>query len=141
MWQREYQARLAAWVDLRRRCTDLPLALCLSEIESWWQVSPWRPYYLHWDDRSNWPDPWQLLADNTFCDVARALGMLYTVHLLDRPDCQSLEMIEAEQGNLVLVQQGKYIMNWNTDTIVNIQSKELRIKTVLEPAVLARIAR
>lgn len=141
MWHREYQARLAAWVDLRNRSTNLPISECLLSIESWWQASPWRPYYLHWDERETWPDPWQLLADNVFCDVARALGMLYTVYLLDREDCQTFEMVEAEQGNLVLVQQGKYIMNWIPDSIVNIRSKELRIKTVLEPTFLARITR
>ena len=136
MWPRNYQDRLACWVDLRLRCADLPVDQCLQTIQNWWQTTPWQPYYLHWDDRRSWPDPWQLLADNVFCDVARALGMLYTVRMLDRSDCGDAQMVQADQGNLVLVHEGKYIMNWTTDRIVNIPSKEIQIQTVLEPAVL-----
>lgn len=139
MWHQNYHDRLSAWVRLREACQSQTLSLCVSSIHQWWRASPWQPYYLHWDDRASWPDPWQLLADNVFCDVARALGMLYTLHLLDRPDCVDVRMLEAEQGNLVLVQGGKYIMNWTSDIIVNIQSIELNIKTVLEPAVLDKL--
>lgn len=141
MWRAQYQERLESWVNLRDQVSDLPLVSCLDSIQNWWQASPWRPYYLHWDDRASWPDPWQLLAENIFCDIARALGMLYTVHMLDRPDCLDVQMVQAEQGNLVLVQQGKYIMNWTSDGLVNIPSKQIKIQTVLEPAVLASIAR
>jgi hypothetical protein len=115
---------------------EQPVDLALLEIHCWWSQTPWRPFYLHWDDRLNWPDPWQLLADNIYCDLARALGMLYTVLMLDRQDCSDAVLAQTEQGNLVLVQQGKYIMNWIPDKIVNIASQEPKIKTVLEPDVL-----
>lgn len=141
MWPRYYPDRLMAWVQLREKCRSLDLHVCLDSINRWWQHTPWAAYYLHWDDRQFWPDPWQLLADNMFCDVARALGMLYTIRLLDRADCTDAQMIQTEQGNLVLVQQGKYIMNWTQDTIVNIQSQTITIKTVLEPSVLESLIR
>lgn len=141
MWHKKYQDRLASWVDLRDQCRHQTLPAALESIQNWWHQSPWQAYYLHWDDRHKWPDPWQLLADNMFCDVARALGMLYTVHLLDRPDCDDAEMISSELGNLVLIQQGKYILNWCSDEIVNIQSQTINRKTVLEPAVLQSLIR
>lgn len=102
------------------QCGNLPLEDALERINSWWQQTPWVPYYLHWDDRASWPDPWQLLDDNIYCPVARALGMLYTITLVDRPDLQDCQMIEVENDNLVLAVQGKYILNWEPDTIVNI---------------------
>lgn len=136
MWPKTYAARLRAWADLRTRMKEQPVDLALLEIHCWWSQTPWRPFYLHWDDRLNWPDPWQLLADNIYCDLARALGMLYTVLMLDRQDCSDAVLAQTEQGNLVLVQQGKYIMNWIPDKIVNIASQEPKIKTVLEPDVL-----
>lgn len=141
MWQRDYQARLESWVGLRERCQSQKIADCLQSINHWWQTSPWQPYYLHWDDRLAWPDPWQLLADNVYCDVARALGMLYTVALLERSDCADACMVQTQQGNLVLVAGGKYVMNWLPDSVVNIPSQEIKIQTVLEPVVLASIAR
>lgn len=82
---------------------------------------PWRPYHLHWDDEDTWPDPWQLLSDNMFCDVARGLGIMYTISLLDREDLAAAELILTTDGyNLVQVCQTKYILNWHPDSIVNI---------------------
>ena len=139
MWPKNYDSRLTAWVDLRARCARAPLESSLQNINIWWHQTPWKPYYLHWDDCRTWPDPWQLLADDIYCDVARALGMLYTIRLLERNDCDSVQMVRAEQGNLVLVQHGKYVLNWSSDTIVNIASKQIKIQTVLEPAVLGSL--
>ena len=141
MWVHDYQQRLAAWVALRDRLGPQPLAQCLAAINQWWFAAPWQPYGLHWDDRDQWPDPWQLLADRVFCDVARGLGILYTVLLLERDDCADAQLVRAEQGNLVLIEQGKYVLNWRPDTIVNISSQAPSIQTVLEPAVLKSITR
>jgi hypothetical protein len=92
----------------------------LEEINAWWFNTPWRPYYLHWDDQPTWPDPWQLLSDDVYCDLARALGILYTITLLDRADMAPADLILTEEGdNLVQVTKEKYILNWNPDTIVN----------------------
>ena len=126
-------------MELRNRCCSLPPSQCVTAIDQWWQRTPWRPYYLHWDDREDWPNPWQLLADNEYCDVARALGIMYTIRLLDRSDLTDTIMVSAQQGNLVLVQGGKYVMNWRPDSIVNIQSTQIEIERTLEPAVLDRL--
>jgi hypothetical protein len=92
----------------------------LEDINSWWFAVPWRPYYLHWDDQLNWPDPWQLLSDNHYCDLARGLGILYTITLLDRADLGDAALVLTDSGdNLVQVSKSKYILNWDQDTIVN----------------------
>ena len=119
MWCSTFEQRLAAWNLLRNRVRDQSKPDALKEINTWWQQTPWRAYHLHWDDRSDWPDPWQLLSDNIYCDLARALGIMYTIIVLDRDDMQDAELIEAEQGNLVLVEGGKYILNWGRDLELN----------------------
>lgn len=120
MWYPTFDQRLASWVRLRDECASMALPLALANINTWWHKTPWTPYYLHWDDRLTWPDPWQLLDDNIFCPVARGLGMLYTISLLDRADMQDACLIEGENHNLVQVQGGKYILNWDRENIVNI---------------------
>ena len=120
MWPKTFTARLDAWADLRRQCQTVDTQQALVLINSWWFHCPWRPYHLHWDDRATWPDPWQLLDDNIYCGLARGLGIMYTITLLDRPDLQDAEMIEVDSDNLVLIGQGKYILNWDRDQIVNI---------------------
>ena len=69
----------------------------------------------------DWPDPWQLLFDNTYCYYARALGILYTLILLG---IKKLELVEAVDDNsnevvLVLVDDAKYVLNYWPDTVVN----------------------
>jgi hypothetical protein len=89
-------------------------------INSWWFDAPWCPYHLHWDDQANWPDPWQLLDDNLYCSLARGLGIMYTIAMLGHSDLQDAVLVEVDGDNLVLVSQGKYILNWDRDTVVNI---------------------
>lgn len=120
MWAKDFNTRLQNWNHLRHRCQNLQPYECLKEINAWWFDAPWQPYYLHWDDQATWPDPWQLLSDNVYCEVARALGMLYTITLLDRADLGPASMILTEQEhNLVLVDKTKYILNWTPDSVVN----------------------
>jgi hypothetical protein len=120
MWPVNFASRLESWNQLRDSCQTLPLEQALNAINAWWFAVPWRPYYLHWDDQSNWPDPWQLLSDNHYCDLARALGILYTITLLDRADLGDATLVLTETGdNLVQVAKSKYILNWDQDTIVN----------------------
>jgi hypothetical protein len=120
MWPQTFGQRLASWNLLRDQCQNLSSKSALEHINQWWFGAPWQPYYLHWDDQSTWPDPWQLLSDNVYCDVARGLGILYTISLLDRTDLMPVDLIQTESGhNLVLAAKEKYILNWEADTIVN----------------------
>jgi hypothetical protein len=124
MWPVTFDNRLQAWVELRSRCQILDLENSLTAINQWWFNTPWQPYYLHWDDQADWPDPWQLLSDNVYCDLARSLGIVYTISLLERADMADAELVLAEDGsNLVLVAKEKYILNWNKDSIVNNKPK------------------
>lgn len=119
MWPRTFPERLTAWAQLRSQAASLPEEAALQAINAWWFRSPWRPYHLHWDDQATWPDPWQLLDDNMYCSLARGLGIMYTIAMLDRSDLQNSVMIENGGDNLVLAGQSKYILNCAPDTIVN----------------------
>lgn len=120
MWGRTFDARLASWSQLRLAAAAMPVDQCLHTINAWWFDAPWRAYHLHWDDRATWPDPWQLLHDNMFCGLARGLGILYTITLLDRLDIQDAELIDSGSDNLVLAEKKKYILNWDRDQLLNI---------------------
>jgi len=120
MWPVSFDQRLKSWYELRNSVKSQPVDLALTTINSWWFRTPWQPYYLHWDDQTTWPDPWQLLSDDIYCEVARGLGILYTISLLDRADLGSASLVLTQSGhNLVLVEKTKYILNWDSGTIVN----------------------
>ena len=119
MWPLTLEQRLHAWGVLRESVQHASLDQALAEINAWWFHAPWQAYHLHWDDQSKWPDPWELLSDNIYCDLARGLGILYTITVLDRDDIQDAELVETDRGNLVQVQDGKYILNWGSDLELN----------------------
>lgn len=120
MWHSTFEQRLAAWNQLRSNCATGSVDQILTQINTWWFDTPWRAYHLHWDDRDSWPDPWQLLDDNLFCSLARGLGIMYTIAMIDHPDIQDAELIDTGSDNLVLVAQKKYILNWDRQQVLNI---------------------
>lgn len=122
MWHPDFDQRLSQWRDLRTQAAALDLDSCLLLINDWWWRVPTVNHYLHWDDHSSWPGPWELLADNIYCELARATAMLYTVSMLGRSDVQQIELIQTKRYNLVQVDGGKYILNWCPGEILNIQS-------------------
>ena len=120
MWPRTFAERLECWAQLREQASTADTETALATINSWWFQTPWRAYHLHWDDRVVWPDPWQLLSDDLYCPLARGLGILYTITMLDRPDLQDAVLAEVDSDNLVLVNKKKYILNWDSSAVVNI---------------------
>jgi hypothetical protein len=120
MWPKTFAERLESWAQLREQASTCDVESALRQINAWWFHAPWRAYHLHWDDQAVWPDPWQLLSDNIYCPLARGLGILYTITMLDRADLQDAVLAEVDSDNLVLVDKKKYILNWDTNTILNI---------------------
>lgn len=133
IFQLNYEARLSDWYDLRVRLEDSSLEEKCVEIDKWWQKAPLVTHHLHILDSENWPDPWQLLVENTYCEVARALGMCYTLLLLD---VDNVEMVEATDntGNdvvIVLVDNAKYVMNYYPDMVLSISSSDFKVKRIV----------
>ena len=91
------------------------------------------------DDYEKWPNPWNLLADNIYCDLARALGIVYTMLMLDRKDVGTIQIAETDQGNLVLVDHGKYILNWGGDRLLNIEPTNFTITKSLDSSELVHL--
>ena len=120
MWPKQFANRLESWSALREIADQGDLATSLAAINTWWFNAPWTSYHLHWDDLATWPDPWQLLDDNVYCEVARGLGILYTISMLKRSDISTADLVLTDQNyNLVLVNNEKYILNWGQEEIVN----------------------
>ena len=130
----DYETRLKSWFDLRNTITNQPLETQCIEVDRYWQQVPIQNHYLHIDFIKDWPDPWTLINDNTFCPYARALGMIYTLLLLGT---KNLELVEAKDDNsnevvLVLVDDAKYVLNYWPDTVVNNLITDFQITRTLD---------
>lgn len=82
--------RLTAWKTLREEIeiSDLPLCKCAE----FWKKAPYVNQYLDPFRSDTWPDPWRLVIDGKYDDLAITLGMLYTLKLTDRFNRIKLEI-------------------------------------------------
>jgi hypothetical protein len=121
VFQLSYDARLQDWYKLRNQIKDSDILQKCIEVDNWWQHAPLVNHYLHPHDMDAWPDPWELLVDNTYCTIARALGMCYTLLLLEVKDIQLVEARNdvGEDAVLVLVDNAKYVLNYWPDTVIS----------------------
>lgn len=117
----DYESRLRSWCRLRSELSKSSLQNICIAVDKFWQCVPINNHYLHPDYIQDWPDPWTLLFDNNYCTYSRALGMIYSLFLLDT---KKIELVEAKDDNsnevvLVLVNNAKYVLNYWPDTVVN----------------------
>ena len=133
VFQLNYDARLKSWYELRAQIEGTLIQNKCVEIDEWWQKAPLINHHLHPQDINTWPGPWDLLVENTYCTVARALGMCYTMLLVDETD---IDLVEATDMNgedlvLVLVDNAKYILNYWPDTVLSNTLSDFTIKRTI----------
>lgn len=120
--------RVHNWHLFRKSLDNLPLNIALSKVVQYWDHCPFSPYYLDVEDVANWPNPWTLIAENWYCDVAKALAMLYTIkYTKHNPDVE-LRIYHDESShydyNVAWIENGTYILNLEQHEISNAASIE-----------------
>lgn len=136
VFQSTYDTRLRSWYDLRTKLEVADTETKCVEIDAWWQQAPLVNHSLHPQDTLNWPGPWELLSDNTYCTIARGLGMCYTLALtgVESIDfCQGIDD-NSEDVMLVLVDNAKYVMNYYPDTVLSNTLSDFKITTKMDLA-------
>lgn len=129
VFQLNFHERLRSWKDLRAHMSELSVEQACVECDRWWQRAPLINHYLHWTDTVNWPDPWTLLSENTYCTLTRALGMCYTLLMTDISDIELVQVsdCQCEEHNLVLVDNAKYILNFWPDSVLSTNLKDFSV--------------
>lgn len=130
VFQLNYDSRLRSWYELRTTVESLDIQNKCIEIDKWWQKAPLVNHYLHILDSEVWPGPWDLLVENTYCTVARALGMCYTLLLVGITDIKMIEATDkmGEDLVLVLVDNAKYVLNYWPDTVISNNLTDFTVK-------------
>lgn len=134
-WNIRTDERLAQWADFREALSNLSFEDAIKELNLTWSSAPIVNYNLDPNTPENWPNPWDLLAENYWCDVAKALGMLYTLYFTSHKDVEIelrsyFDLEEKLRYNVVWVNDGEYILNYYPFEIVNtsyISTKELKL--------------
>ena len=83
MWKLSASDRLARWRDFRKSLATVPVDEAIEQTVQFWCSCPFTPFYLEARQPETWPSPWQLLDENYYCDLAKCLGIVYTLYLSD----------------------------------------------------------
>jgi len=102
----------------------MPLETALEKTVQFWSQCPFSPFYLSENSTNDWPDPWELLKENYYCDLAKVLGIVYTLHLSEHnnllPEIRIYsDLIKRHTYNIAYLARGKYVLNLIEGAIVN----------------------
>lgn len=82
MFFEDFDTRLQSWVDFRRLIeTDKDP---LQKVVDFWNKAPLSSRICDPFDNTTWPDPWELLANNDYCEFSKILAIYYTLVLTER---------------------------------------------------------
>lgn len=74
--------RLKLWREFRE--TLETSSTPFEDVLNFWSDAPLGRPYTDPYDSSTWPDPWELIEENIYCDFLQILGVCYTLQLTER---------------------------------------------------------
>lgn len=125
MWKTTIDERLSNWHEFRISLNSLPLNQALEKTAKLWSNAPFKTFYLDPTDLTTWPDPWELITQNHYCELAKCLGIIYTIYFTNHNKDLTLEIrlyqdiTACQLYSLVYINNGEYILNWSAGEIVN----------------------
>jgi hypothetical protein len=128
--------RLSEWKSFRDKLNQATLCAAIDATHELWQSCPFIPFYLDPENPKEWPDPWQLITENYYCDLAKTLGMLYTLHLTVHKDQLFPELrvysdpVTKYDYHIAYLCYGKYVLNLIENKVVNKEHINQELKLI-----------
>ena len=134
MWIEDYDSRLRSYRHLRQALPHANLERQLEVINQWWADAPKGTNIIHWQDKDNWPNPWELLAESVYDELAKALGIAYTILFVNNNvDVSILRAMDTNGNDCIVVSvNNKYILNWDSESVISTPVQEFRIQETLD---------
>jgi len=133
IFQLEYETRLQSWHDLKENYKNSDLKSKYIEIDRWWRNAPTVTHYLHIKDTQNWPDPWELLVENLYCNVAKALGMCYTLYMTGEENFRMVTASDKMGNDVVLILvDNQFVLNYWPNTVESNTLDDFSIKSEID---------
>lgn len=134
MWIEDYDSRLRSYRHLRQALPHANLERQLEVINQWWADAPKGTNIIHWQDKDNWPNPWELLAESVYDELAKALGIVYTILFVNNNvDVSILRAMDTNGNDCIVVSvNNKYILNWDSESVISTPVQEFRIQETLD---------
>lgn len=82
MFNSHHSDRIKEWKEYREQLENSNDPL--QDVAEYWALAPFVNSYLNPHNTKEWPDPWKLILDGKYDNLAIVLGMLYTIKLTQR---------------------------------------------------------
>jgi hypothetical protein len=119
--------RLTHWKEFRDslETSDTPL----EDVAILWSRAPFVSPYLNPTNPTEWPDPWHLILDGKFDDLAICLGMLYTIKLTHRfidarCEIHTSTLSGKSSPDYWLIVDGTYVLNYEYKHVIDVNKLE-----------------
>jgi hypothetical protein len=125
--------RLADWKKFRDSLETSPTPF--EDVAIFWSRAPFVNLYLDPQNTSSWPDPWHLVMEGKYDDLAICLGMLYTIKLTQRFMSTQCEIHKSESdknkdSKFFLVVDNKHILNMEYKRVLNVDSHLIKASII-----------
>jgi len=82
MFNKPYYERLRCWKDFRNRLetSDTPF----EDVLDFWKFAPVSAMQADPFDNTTWPNPWEMIEENIYCEFVKILAICYTLQLTER---------------------------------------------------------
>ena len=128
--------RLDRWKSFRFSLNEFSIGKAIELTNELWAACPFTPFYLDPESPDSWPDPWTLLEENYYCDLAKVLGIIYTLHLCDhgknlQPELRIYTNTKTRHTyHIAYLCDGKYVLNLIEGEILNKEhiNQEFKLK-------------
>lgn len=112
--------KLKSWREFRLSLETS--ATPFQDVALLWSKAPFVNRYLNPHNPNSWPDPWKLIMDGKFDDLAICLGMCYTLQLTERFKSDKFEIhmsILPECSQYMLVVNDREVLNLEPRTVLS----------------------
>lgn len=117
--------RLVWWREFRNNLetTQTPF----EEVINLWNSAPFVSDFLNYNDTKHWPDPWHLIIDGKYDQLALCLGMLYTIKLTQRFNNSYCEIHmsisgQKEEPLFFLIIDNRFVLNYDYGKLIEIDT-------------------
>ena len=133
MFGKKYEDRLLEWSEFRKSLEHANDPI--QDVINFYNAAP--TVSIHTDpwDKTTWPDPWELLQENQYCDFCRVLGMCYSLQLTERFKGSNFEIhigIDRKKSRTVfLLMIDDIVIGWNEGLVNKLElPKTLQIEKI-----------
>ena len=122
--------RIAAWRQFRLSQKDLPLDEVVKNTVEFFADIPIGSRTIDFYNPNEWPDPWEILHNQQYCENTISLLMYYTLTLVVKPESLNIWLIDDNESRFIVpVLNESVVLNYYPKELVNLKD-ENRISVV-----------